>query len=313
MDLRQLRTFTHIAELRSFTRAAVLLGISQPALSRQIRLLEEELGVRLLHRHGHGVALTEAGEILAERGKGLLKDLGDIRDEVKHRAHRTGLAGKVSIGISPAASFFLAHPFLAHCREQYPAVSLRLLEGIGIMLDEWLRIGSIDLAFLYGPRSSKAITATRLLIEDLYAIGADTPANRARAVFTPAELCDEPLILPHQPHVIRDLAQQAGIEPRRLTEVDAFGVMVELAHSGSGYALLPISTVARDVAARRVVAIPVERPSISWTVSICQSSLRPLSAPATAIRELLRREIDDLVKTGRWPARLAQTDDAATG
>jgi LysR family nitrogen assimilation transcriptional regulator len=274
-------------------------------------LLEEELDVRLLHRNGHGVGLTEAGEILAERSKGLLKELGDIRDEVKHRAQRKGLAGKVSVGISPASSSFLAHPFLAHCREQYPAVSLRLLEGLGIMLEEWLRVGSVDLALLYGPRASKSIIATRLLIEDLYAVGACTPENQARTVFTPADLCDAPLILPHQPHVIRDLAQQAGIEPRHLTEVDAFGVMVELARSGAGFALLPISTVSRDIAAGRVVAIPVERPSISWTVSICHSSVRPLSPAAAAIRELMRREIDELVKTGHWPARLAQTDDPA--
>lgn len=313
MDLRQLRTFAHVAELRSFTRAAAMLGVSQPALSRQIRLLEDELGVRLLHRNGHRVGLTEAGEILAERAQGLLKELGDIRDEVKHHARRSGLSGKVSIGISPAASSFLAHPFLARCRDQYPAVSLRLLEGIGIMLDEWLRIGSVDLAFLYGPRASKSITATRLLIEDLYAVGADTAENRSQAVFTPAELCDAPLILPHQPHVIRDLAQQAGIEPHHLTEVDAFGVMVELAHSGAGYALLPISTVAKDIATNRVVAIPIERPSISWTVSLCHSSLRQLSPSAAAVRDLLRREVAELVKTGLWPARLAQTDDASGG
>lgn len=304
MELRQLKSFLQVAELRSLTRASALLGVSQPALSRQIRLLEAELGVRLLDRHGRGVGLTEAGRVVAQRGARVLKELDELRGAVAAGTRRPGLNGQVSIGLSAAASSFLADPFLDRCRSLYPGISLRLLEGFSTFLHEWLLSGSIDLAILYGARPSAAVDGFALLVEDLFAIGADTPENRARRAISPTELSRLPLILPHAPHVIRDLVEEAGVEPTALIEIDSRAVMIELADAGRGYALLPASAAARDIGAGRVVAIPIAGPSISWTVSLCHSKLRPLSPAATAVSRLLRSEVTDLVRCGRWPARL---------
>jgi LysR family nitrogen assimilation transcriptional regulator len=307
MELRRLRSFLQVAELRSLTRASALLGVSQPALSRQIRLLETELGARLLDRHGRGVRLTEAGRVAALHGARVLKEVDELRSAVAAATRRPGLDGRVSIGLSAAVSSFLADPFLDRCRSLYPGISLRLAEGFSTFLHEWLLSGSIDLAIMYGAAPSAAVEGFPLLVEDLFAIGADTPENRAWRALSPSELSRLPLIMPHAPHVIRDLVEEAGVEPEALVEIDSRAVMIELAHAGRGYALLPVSAAVRDIAAGRVVAIPIARPSVSWTVSLCHSKLRPLSPATAAVSRLLRGEVAELVRSGRWPARLPPT------
>src|SRR3546814_19561694 len=106
MDLRQLRTFLHVAELGSLGRAAERLRVAQPALGRQIRLLEEELGVPLFTRHGRGMAPTPAGRILLDRASALLRLVADTRAEVS--AERDAVKGTVSLGVPPNVGAVLA-------------------------------------------------------------------------------------------------------------------------------------------------------------------------------------------------------------
>ena len=306
MDLRQMRSFVHVADLRSFSRAAAFLAVSQPALSRQMRLLEEELGARLFHRNGKGVALTEAGSLLFERCARILAEVEDLRSELKGGvAGVEGLTGSVGIGVPVNVSPLLADPFLEKCRTRHPGVSIRLVEGYSALLHEWLLTGSVELSFLYGPRPSRVIASTRLLVEDLYAIGAATPANRAREAITPAELARSPVVLPHRPHVIRELVHQTGVQPVEIVEVDAPGVMIELARAGRAWSILPLTCVTTHLAAGLVTAIPIQQPSLSWTATLSHSALKPLTPAAGAVFKLLREEVADLVRSGRWPARLA--------
>jgi LysR family nitrogen assimilation transcriptional regulator len=304
MDLRQLRSFVHVADLRSLTRAAGFLGVSQPALSRQIRLLEEGLGTKLFHRNGQGVSLTAAGALLLERSTRVLGEIENIRGEMRAYVCGAGPTGTVGVGVPVAVSPLLADPFLEKCRTIYPDISVRLVEGFSALLHEWLQTGSIDLSFLYGPRPSGVIESKRLLIEDLYAIGPATPEAEALTSLTPTVLAKSPLILPHRPHIIRELVHQTGIQPVSIIEVDAPGIMIELAHAGRGYAILPLTCVTIHVAAGFVRAIPIQHPSISWTATLSYSKLRPLSPAARAIFKLICDEVGGLVQSGRWPARL---------
>jgi LysR family nitrogen assimilation transcriptional regulator len=306
MEIRHLRSFVHVAELRSLTRAAAFLRISQPAISRQMRLLEAELRTTLFHRHGHGVTLTHAGELLFERCTALLTEFENLRQDIATpgRKART-VSGIVSVGVPISVSSMLAHPFLETCRNLYPGITLKLVEGFSSLINEWLLSGSIELAILYGPPSGNVVTHIPLLTEDLFAIGAATAENRSRPFFLPRELNRQRLILPHRPHPIRELALQAGIRSTSVIEVDALGIMVELARTGIGYTILPAPAVSSDVAAGTVVRIPIRDPAFSWPVSLCYANWRPLSPAAEAIFRMLRTEVASLVHQGRWSGRLA--------
>ncbi len=310
MDFRQIRSFVHVAELRSLTRAAAFLNVSQPALSRQMRLLEEELRTKLFHRHGRGVSLTHAGTLLVEKCSRLLNEFADIQQEITGTdAGASRVTGTVSIGLPVSVSPLLAHPFLETCRQRYPGISLRIVEGFSALLHEWVLSASVDLAILLGPLAGKAITSIPLLREDLYAIGAASPENRARRSISPAALGALPLVLPHRPHPIRELGHQAGLQPSSLVEADAMGIMLELARAGKGYTILPLLAALPDVSAGRVVPIAIRGPRMNWTVSVCHSNLRPLGGAAEVVLRLIRIEVATLVRQGRWPGKLVARAD----
>ncbi|MGA0599050.1 LysR family transcriptional regulator, partial [Enterovirga sp. CN4-39] len=240
-----MRAFVHVADQRSFSRAASVLRVTQPALSRQIRQLEDDLGTKLFHRHGHGVALTNAGAILFERCKRILSDVEDLRSELGRQLPRPGITGTTTLGVPAPMAWRFAHPFLSRFRQQFPGITLRIVEGFSAFLHEWLLSGTVDLAIMYGPRPSKIIDATELLIEDLFAIGDPKFANRKTISID--ELSKYPLIVPHPPHVIRSLAHEAGLQPARFVEVDALSLMVELAHHGEGFSVLPMTAVRQEL------------------------------------------------------------------
>lgn len=312
MDIQQIRTFMHVADLRSITRAARVLKLSQPALSRHIAQLEHALGTRLFHRTGHGVTLTADGAALVEHGGRILAELEAVRRRTGGRRAGPGPTGTVGIGLPLGISPLLAHPFLASCQARLPGVSLRMVEGFSALLHEWLLSGSVDLAILYGQRRSRLLDATPIAIEDLYAIMAPTTANLARTHITLRELAAGPLIVPHPPHCIRDLLHEAGVQPTELVEVDAMSMMIELARLGRGVTILSRPCVEPHAAAGQIALVPIQHPSLSWSVSVAEANQRPLSPAAVAVRTLVGDAFAALIRSGRWPARLAAGSVTAT-
>ena len=150
MDLRQLEYFVRVAELGSFTRAAAALGVAQPALSRQIRLLEVELRQNLLTRHGRGAQPTEAGLLLLEHGRGILHQVAHTRDELARL--RGGLSGRVSLGLPPSVARVLAVPLMQAFRTEWPQARLAISEGLSTGMLESLVSGRLDVAVLYNAR-----------------------------------------------------------------------------------------------------------------------------------------------------------------
>ncbi|MGE3144695.1 MAG: LysR family transcriptional regulator, partial [Pseudorhodoplanes sp.] len=128
MDFRELRYFSFVAELKSFSRAAAQLRIAQPALSRCVRQLEEELGVTLFDRHGRGVTLTEAGQTLYERAQTLLQGLRQARDDVATTSAVP--RGSLRLAVPPAAGQGLAPSLIERYHALYPQVSIHIHEGV---------------------------------------------------------------------------------------------------------------------------------------------------------------------------------------
>jgi len=295
-----MRVFVHVADQRSLSKAGAVLKLSQSAVSRQISRFEEAVGAKLFHRHGHGVALTDAGAHLFRRCKRILADVETLESDVWKQA-RLDVTGSVTLGVPAPMAARLAGPFLDHFAEKYPGVSLRIVEGFSSFLHEWLLGGTIDLAILYGPRPSTIVDATELLEENLFAIG--PPDYRDRDHIDLEELNRHPFIVPHVPHVIRSIVGDTGIQPARYVEVDALSLMVELAHQGKGFSLLPLTAVRQELLSGYVSALPITGLDLSWSVSLCRNDLRPMTPAMQVLYDHVREEVAAMVRSGQWTAR----------
>lgn len=168
MDLKQIEYFVRVAELGSFTRASVVLDIAQPALSRQVRLLEVELRQNLLVRNGRGATPTEAGKLLLEHGRGILHQVERAREELGRV--RGALAGRVAIGLPPSIAKVLTVPLTRAFRVKMPDAALAISEGLSVAMRESLTTGLLDIALLYNTPPAPGIEITALLEEDLFLV-----------------------------------------------------------------------------------------------------------------------------------------------
>jgi LysR family nitrogen assimilation transcriptional regulator len=142
VDLKQLEYFRHVAELGSFTRAASFLSVVQPALSRQVRQLEVELGQNLFERNGRGVVLTDAGTRLLEHARGILMQIGRARQELEDQ--RNGDSGHFALGLPPSLGRSVTVPLVKAFAQLLPNAKLATVEGLSAYMLEWLTVGRVE-------------------------------------------------------------------------------------------------------------------------------------------------------------------------
>lgn len=318
MQLNQLRYFWQVAEMGSFSRASVHLRVTQPALSRQVRLLEEELGVQLLYRDGRGARLTDAGRDLFDRSIKLFRELDEIKEAIVARGK--AIEGEVTIGVPPSVGTVLVPQTLMACRDRYPALSVKVIESSSIaVLEEWLIAGQIDLAVVNGAAPvSRSLRLVRLLSEKLFLVGrADSPVARAEGQPLP-EVVELPLVLARPPHGIRMLLESAcaeqGLTVRPRFEVDSVAVMKELVALGAGFTVLPFTVIRREVEEGRFSAAEVVAPVIRRELLVATPGNRPPLPRVQAVEQLLCEEALTLRTTFGVPCdarRAAQVSLAA--
>ena len=305
MNLRQLRYFLQVAELRSFTRAATVLHIAQSALSRQIQALEEELGVALLQRLDRGVALTEAGALFKSRVEALLEGLERARDEVSARANVP--SGRLSFGLPPSMFEMVTVPLLAEYRRRYPAVLLRVTEGISADLHELVLTGRLDAAVVSSTEGLERLESRLLLTEHLCLVGPSGARLPARGEIPLERLAGLPLIVTSRPNALRliveDSLARQGLPHDVAFEVNSTRVAIELAALGAGWAVLPYCGIRSALLAQRIVAGPIRDVRVTW--AFVHSRERALSLAASKLGELLVDLAGREVRAGRWKAELA--------
>ena len=306
MDIRQLRYFQHVAETGSFSRASALLRISQPAISRQIQKLEQELGTDLFVRHGYGVRLTEAGTLLLERSRSLLRLLANTKAEVAAGTREP--AGTISLGVPPAAGHYLVPPLVERYRGQYPRVFLQILTGFSGYLQEWMVNGRLDVAVLHNPTPMKGVTITPLMIEQTYVVGPpDSSLGRGGPVAL-RDLEGLPLILPSRSHNLRShfehLAAQQGIRLSLILEVDGQSIIKALVKRGLGYSVLTQGAIHEDLKHGELIAVPFAPPGVTWILALAERNQSPPSPTVTQLKEAIRETCRALIETGTWPGQL---------
>ena len=151
MNFKQLQSFVHVAELGSFSKAALVLDIAQPALSRQVRALEIDLRETLLLRNGRGVVLTEAGQRLYEHGVNILQALAQAESDMG--ANRDAPVGRITIGLPPSLGRQLTLPLIDGFQRRLPLARLAIVEGLSSHIGEWISSGRVDLGLLYNPEA----------------------------------------------------------------------------------------------------------------------------------------------------------------
>jgi LysR family nitrogen assimilation transcriptional regulator len=280
MDLKQLTGFVQVAELGSFTRAAAVLRVAQPALSRQVRALEVELRQALFERNGRGVTLTPAGTRLLAHGRGILQQVQRAVQELEEL--RGTASGVLSIGLPPSLSRTLTAPLVEAFRERLPRAGVSVVEGLTHYMLEWLVQGRIDAALVYNATPSTAVSLQPVLEEPLQLISARgrQPA-RARPVSL-AELAGCELVIPSRPHALRMRVEtalaEAGFVPRVALEIESVGAMLALVQRHALHAVLAASALADHPAGGALHARPIHRAPrrpLSTSLSLAISAQRP--------------------------------------
>ena len=292
MELRHLRNFLTVVEQRSVSNAASIIRLAQPALSRQLRALEDELGAPLLVRHGWGVTPTPEGEVLAEHARLLLQRAQMARDAVGALSGTP--TGRLAIGVPSSMAMLLPELALA-ARTALPRVRLRLVEGYSANLHQRTLAGELDIAILYNEPHLPALTRWPLLTDKLVAIGA-AGLFRPGVDVTLAELFEHPLLLPASSNRLRILfeqaAAQAGMDSHVDMEVDSVPALLELVAAGAGVSVLPYSTVKSGVDQGRLSSAPIGPKPLTRSLVLARPADRMETpawrAMANLLREILR-------------------------
>jgi LysR family nitrogen assimilation transcriptional regulator len=301
MNVRQLQYFLQIAELRSFTRAANVLHIAQPALSRQIRALEEELGTALFHRFERGVTLTEAGVLLRERAATILRDLERLRDDIA--AHGSDPRGEVSLGMPPSMREMVTVPLAVELRARHPQVVMHLFEGISVFLNEQVRLGKIDCAVVSDLEPLAQVESEPLLSEQLYLLAPASAGLRTDQPVSLEQVAEQTLILTSRPNSLRLIVENAltaaQLPLRIAIDGNSTAAMIDLVAQGIGCSVLPYCAADSGLRHGRLSAAPIEGLRVAWTV--IYSRERGLSPTGALIRGLVQEMVRSRIQSGNWP------------
>ncbi len=304
MDLRQLTALVTVAEVGSVTRAAHLLHVVQPAVTRQIRLLEEELGVALFERTSHGMVPTEAGSRLVDRARRALNEIERARAEVGSRSG--DITGIVTVGVLESSMDLVVGPLLEAVGQEFPGIGLRILTAYSGHLQRWLDEGDVDMSLLYNLADTASLAVTPLLEERLWVLAPPGAGLHAERPVPLKVALTQRLILPVPGHGLRVLIDQALAESGRTADVsvetNAIHLQKQLVGAGAGWTILPAAGVAADVEAGRFSGAPLVEPAVTRSVVLGLQRLQRRPAAVEAVAATLVRVIAGQVRRGRWPA-----------
>ena len=270
MDLRSIRYFVQIADLGSITRASEHLGIAQPALSRHVRSIEDELGTQLLIRLPRGVRLTGAGLQFVEHCRRIVRELARAQDELRESSEVP--QGRAILGLSPTTGALFLPGILERMRRQCPQVTLKVVEGFSSQLYDDLLTGRVDLALLTNPTPSRALRLAPLASEPMVVL-ALPEVRGARRFYTLPELAKTSVFTTEAIRYIVD--EQLTRNGARLTveaEVDSVEAIRRLVLRGLGRAVMPVSTFHDDIRRGEIAAYPIAEANVHRILMIGQQA-----------------------------------------
>ncbi|MBL4929773.1 LysR substrate-binding domain-containing protein [Fuscibacter oryzae] len=294
LTLKQIRYFDALARHRHFGRAAEDCAVTQPALSMQIKDLEEGLGTPLFERGGRQVRLTGFGEVFLDRVQSILRAVDDLKDLA--RAANSQPAGRLRIGVIPTVAPYLLPTIISRLSALYPDLDLNLRETVTPRLLEELIEGRLDTAILALPVSEPALTEVALFTERFVLVRPDADADLP--VPSRDMLREMRLLLLEEGHCFRDQAlsfcNMASTRPRELLDGSSLSTLVQMVGSGIGVTLIPEMAVPVET---RSAAVTVQRfrdPQPMRTIGMVWRKSSPLEAQLMQIADAVRQSGDVL-------------------
>lgn len=313
MDFKQLKALVTVVEVGSVTRAAELLHLVQPAVSRQIRALEQELGVPLFERTRQGMRPTEAGASLAERARRALTELDRARAEL---APTPGVVtGIVAAGLLESAAELIAEPLVSAVLRDHPDIELRLLTAYSGHLQQWLDEGDLDLSLLYNLTSTSSLNVTPLVREKLWVVAPPSDHLDAEQPVPFSRVAAHPIIVPTGGHALRTLidgaSAQADVEVDITVQTNSLSLQKQLVLGGHGWTILPGIGIASDVADGTLSAAPMCEPEVWRTIVLGMPRTGRVPPAVEVVARELIKQIHLAVQQDRWPSAQLWDDRSA--
>jgi LysR family nitrogen assimilation transcriptional regulator len=304
VDLKQLTAIIAVAENGSVTRAAELLHTVQPALTRQIKHLERELGTPLFERTRHGMQPTAAGLTFVDYARRAMAELECARNEIQPDPE--DLSGTVTVGLLSSTADLIAGSLVASTRQQHPGVLLRLTAGYAGDVTTWLEVGSVDVGLVYQIQPNAALEIRPLVEEALWAVAPAAAGLDPAQPVSFAEVARHDLVMPSEYHGLRRLVNAAstaaGVELRIVAETNAVSIQRRLVMSGLGWTVLPGVAIRDDLGAGLISAAPLTDAQLTRRIALAIPRRPSVSRSVRAVAGILVEEMDLAVRDGRWPS-----------
>lgn len=290
MDVTALRYFVEVARQGGFTRASRSLHVSQPAISKMVKSLEEELGTALLVRERRRVTLTDAGQIVLERAEGVLDSLRGIEEEVAELSQLR--RGRLRIGMPPIVGVTFVAPLLAEYHQAYPGILLELREEGSHHLEALIMSRELDVGAIVLPTDEQAFGTMPFVKDELRAVLHPTHPLARRSTITLRELEGTPFVL-YRPEFalhghIMEACRRSGFKPTVLSESSHWDFLVATVAANIGVALLP-NTICRQLDPQQVRSVRLSEPRIPWDVALIWRRDRHLPPATRAWLELAKK------------------------
>ncbi len=287
MDFEQLRTFLEVSRLRSFSRAAEKLSVTQPAISAQIRSLENEVGARLFDRDGGKVTFTAAGRVFEPFAEHVLSCHAHIGITIAelHRSPR----GEISISANEATSLYVLPLVFAAFKKQYTRVALKIVRADRARILEDVLNREVDFGIVSLPVKDARLTIERIHKDEVVLVTSAAHPLAGRETVSLAELLEYPLLLPksgRQRDQLDDFFRSEDAQPRIAMEVESSELLKRLIGAGLGMGFLPRAVVSADAAAGGLRILKVDGLRISRELALVFRREKSLSRAAHAFLEI---------------------------
>ena len=294
LTVKQLRYLEALAQHGHFGRAAEACAISQPALSMQIKELEQELGAALFERGARQVRLTGFGEEFALRARGILRSVDELGDLA--RASQDRLVGRLRVGVIPTIAPYLLPTIIGNLTRIYAGLDIHIRETVTPKLIQELAEGRLDTAIVALPVSEPSFAEVALFNEDFVLVRPGEDAGKpAPNVETLSEMR---LLLLEEGHCFRDQAlsfcNRHAALPRELLDCSSLSTLVQMVSAGIGVTLIPEMAVAVETRSASVSVARFRNPKPSRTIGMIWRKTSPLAKQLSQISEVVRQSADEL-------------------
>lgn len=301
MNLKQLQYYVRVFETQNMTRAAESLHVAQPALSQQIALLEEDLGVRLLIRGARGVRATHEGTLLYRHAQTILRQVDTTRSLLARNDSQ--ISGGVSIGLASSTARIIALPLMKLVKQEAPGVVLEIVDIPSADLTKLVLQGRVDFSLSPDQQAITGLEITPLLVEDLYLL-THPSVKLAQKGVTIGQIVELPLMLPSLPNQLRARVDHAFLSARLtynlFAEASTSAILIPAVREGLAATILPYSSALPEITQAIIQPHSLDI-GLSREICLCSSISAPENPAVDKVVVLITALIKQLVQDKSWP------------